>query len=209
MNEPQPNSLAPADSTKSKGTVWRLMTPRRSSRKFSTSRSKKPPCGVSHPTIEEALIHAQLNLGIRNEKLELLKELKFATLTIYPLGEPIPPSQGESPFPVDFYLSWTSPSFPPGLFFLLEDCDRVKIPVHNREPYFKVDPAFDRASYSKRYELLARRLVLERVYTSACLVMSTNPRKTIITQPADDLSSKRFVAALRAHVVTFMGSRKK
>ena len=34
---------------------------------------------------------------------------QFATLTICPLGEPILPSQGESPFPVDFYLSWMSP----------------------------------------------------------------------------------------------------
>jgi hypothetical protein len=34
---------------------------------------------------------------------------QFATLTIRPLGEPIPPSQGESPFPLDFYLSWMSP----------------------------------------------------------------------------------------------------
>jgi hypothetical protein len=33
---------------------------------------------------------------------------QFATLTIRPLGEPIPPSQGESPFPLDFYLSWMS-----------------------------------------------------------------------------------------------------
>ncbi len=34
---------------------------------------------------------------------------QFATLTICPLGEPVPPGQGESPFPVDFYLSWMSP----------------------------------------------------------------------------------------------------
>jgi hypothetical protein len=38
---------------------------------------------------------------------------QFATLTICPLGEPIPPSQGESPFPVDFYLSWMLPLFCP------------------------------------------------------------------------------------------------
>ena len=37
---------------------------------------------------------------------------QFATLTIRPLGEPIPPSQGESPFPLDFYLSWMSPVAP-------------------------------------------------------------------------------------------------
>jgi hypothetical protein len=37
---------------------------------------------------------------------------QFATLTIYPLGEPILPGQGESPFPVDFYLSWMSTKLP-------------------------------------------------------------------------------------------------
>ena len=95
-----------------------------------------------------------------------------------------------------------------GYFFLLEDCDQVKTPVRNKEPYFKVDPVFDKASYSKRYELLARRLVLERVYSAACLVMATNEPKTKITQPAEDLNFQRFVAALRGHVVTFLGSRK-
>lgn len=96
-----------------------------------------------------------------------------------------------------------------GYFFLLEDCDRVKTPVRNKEPYFKVDPAFDKASYSKRYELLSRRLVLERVYNAACLVMATNSPNTQITQPAEDLNFDRFVAALRGHVVTFLGSQKK
>lgn len=94
-----------------------------------------------------------------------------------------------------------------GYFFLLQDCDRVKTPVRNKEPYFNVDLVFDGASYSKRYELLCRRLVLERVYSAACLVMATNAKKTKITQPAEDLSFQRFVAALRGHVVTFLGSR--
>jgi Restriction endonuclease XhoI len=94
-----------------------------------------------------------------------------------------------------------------GYFFLLQDCDRVKAPVRNKEPYFNVDPVFDGASYSKRYELLCRRLVLERVYSAACLVMATNAKRTKITQPAEDLSFQRFVAALRGHVVTFLGSR--
>jgi Restriction endonuclease XhoI len=96
-----------------------------------------------------------------------------------------------------------------GYFFLLEDCDRVKSPVRNKEPYFKVDPIFDKASYSKRYELLCRRLVMERVYNAACLIMATNSRKTKITQPADDLNFQQFAAALRGHVVTFMGSKKR
>ncbi len=96
-----------------------------------------------------------------------------------------------------------------GYFFLLEDCDRVKTPVRNQEPYFKVDPAFEKASYSKRYELLARRLVLERVYTAACLLMATNVSPTQITQPAEDLNFQRFVAALKGHVLTFLESQSK
>ena len=84
-----------------------------------------------------------------------------------------------------------------GYFFLLEDCVGVRSPVRNKEPYFAVDPAFEKASYSNRYEFLCRRLVLERVYNSACFVMATNAKETEITQPAEDLSFRRFVAALR------------
>ena len=95
-----------------------------------------------------------------------------------------------------------------GYFFLLEDCGRIKTPVRNKEPYFKVDPVFDKASYSRRYELLCRRLILERVYSAACLVLATNSPKTNIIQPAEDLNFQRFVAALRGHVVTFLESRR-
>ncbi|CAI4029730.1 Type-2 restriction enzyme BstVI [Nitrospira tepida] len=117
---------------------------------------------------------------------------------------------GESPAPFLGYL------------FLLEDRDNVKTPVANKEPYFDVDPEFrgvaqgkgkgisqyKGVSYSKRYELLCRRLVLERLYTSACFLMATNSPRTKITQPASDLTFRRFVAALRGHVVTFLGSRR-
>jgi hypothetical protein len=94
-----------------------------------------------------------------------------------------------------------------GYFFLLEDCPKVRTPVRNKEPHFDVDPAFDKASYCKRYEVLCRRLVLERVYSAACLVLATNKRKTKISEPAEDLSFKRFVAALRGHAVTFLEGR--
>jgi hypothetical protein len=108
-----------------------------------------------------------------------------------------------------------------GYFFLLEDRDNVKTPVVNKEPYFPVDPAFRGdarenspnssrylgVSYSTRYELLCRRLVLERLYNSACFILSTNSKKTQINQPAEDLNFQRFAASLRGHVVTFLGSR--
>ncbi len=108
-----------------------------------------------------------------------------------------------------------------GYFFLLEDRDNVKKPVANKEPYFSVDPVFrgqvgkvqngvERyagVSYGKRYELLCRRLVLERLYNSACFIMATNSPNTRITQPAADLTFQRFAASLRGHAVTFLGSR--
>jgi hypothetical protein len=110
-----------------------------------------------------------------------------------------------------------------GYLFLLEDRSNVKTPVRNKEPYFPVDPVFrgeakksakgkDKylgVSYSQRYELLCRRLVLERLYNSACFLMATNAKNTRITEPADDLTFQRFAAALRGHAVTFLGSQKK
>jgi len=92
-----------------------------------------------------------------------------------------------------------------GYLFLLEDCPEVHKPVRSAEPYFEVDPVFHDASYAKRYEILCRRLVLERLYTSACLMLATNAKKTAITQPAPDLTFQRFAAALKGHAVTFLG----
>ena len=100
----------------------------------------------------------------------------------------------------------TSP--PPflGYFFLLQDHPEVHRPQRGfKEPYFAVDPIFQGASYAKRYEIMCMRFVLERLYTSACLVLSTREAK--ITQPGKDLSFKRFSAALRGNVVAFLGSQ--
>lgn len=110
-----------------------------------------------------------------------------------------------------------------GYFFLLEDRDNVKKPVSNKEPYFSVDPVFRGEAqqlkggkerfmgvpYSTRYELLCRRLVLERLYSAACFIMATNSTNTIIDEPAEDLTFRRFAAALRGHAVTFLESRKR
>lgn len=95
-----------------------------------------------------------------------------------------------------------------GYFFLLEDCDQVKKPVKSAEPYFKVDPAFKNASYSKRYELLIRRMVLERLYDSACLTFATKGESTHISHPAEDLSFRRFAAGLQGAAVAYMQSRR-
>jgi hypothetical protein len=112
-----------------------------------------------------------------------------------------------------------------GYLFLLEDRPSVVKPVRNKEPYFSVDPVFrgetrqntvreasvryGGVSYSQRYEILCRRLVLERLYTAACFLMATSAPRTRITQPAEDLSFQRLAAALRGHAVSFLGSQKR
>lgn len=84
-----------------------------------------------------------------------------------------------------------------GFFFLLEDCEKVHRPVSVVQPHFKVDPAFLGASYAKRYELLGRRLLLERHYEGVCLTLATNSEETKVTHTAPDLSFQRFASELR------------
>jgi hypothetical protein len=104
-----------------------------------------------------------------------------------------------------------------GYLFMLEDRPNVHTPVKNKEPYYAVDPVFrgspspknaalhQGVTYAKRYELLCRRLLLERLYTSACFILTTNDRPTRITEPAADLTFHRFAAALRGHAISFLG----
>lgn len=101
-----------------------------------------------------------------------------------------------------------------GFFFLLEHANEVTIPVKNAEPYFKVDPIFIEdgkgVSYARRYEILLRRLVLERKYTAACLALSpkvSTGTKATVSFPAEDLAFKRFAASLQGHAVAYLKSR--
>jgi hypothetical protein len=94
-----------------------------------------------------------------------------------------------------------------GYFFLLEDCPRVHAPVSNSEPYFKVDPVFDGASYAKRYQVLCERLVLERKYSAACLALATNASPTTVSFPAAQLNFRQFAAAAEAHARAFVNMR--
>jgi hypothetical protein len=84
---------------------------------------------------------------------------------------------------------------------------RVHAPVSSSESYFTVDPVFEGASYARRYEVLCERLVLERKYTSACLVLATKDDPTSITFPADALNFRQFAAAIDAHARAFINTR--
>lgn len=92
-----------------------------------------------------------------------------------------------------------------GYLFMLEDCPSSNRPVKVKEPHFSVFPEFVGASYMRRYEVFCRKLVLERHYTAAAFVSSTESDGIHgrFVVPAEDLSVERFAKTLTAHVAAF------
>ena len=96
-----------------------------------------------------------------------------------------------------------SPSTRPwlGYLMLLEEAEGSTSPVSVREPHFKVFEEFEGASYAKRYEILIMRLLRERLYDGACLILS-NKRSGIrgdYIEPNQEIGFRNFVASLVAH----------
>ena len=74
-----------------------------------------------------------------------------------------------------------------GWVMLLEDCTKSTTPVKVAEPHFKVFPEFRGASYAKRYEILLRRLMREKLFDGAAFLMATDRDglKGHYTEPAE------------------------
>jgi len=92
-----------------------------------------------------------------------------------------------------------------GYFMMLEDASGSTRPVGVREQHFKVFSEFQGTTYADRYALLCRRLVLERLYDAACLIMSsreTGPDGEY-REPDPQLSFRLFATSLVAHVSAF------
>ena len=92
-----------------------------------------------------------------------------------------------------------------GYLMLLEKAEGSLTPVDVKEPHFRVFDEFRGASYAKRYELLCRRLVRERLYDAACLMLSDSEggRGGKYAEPARDLRFQTFAASLRGHASAF------
>ncbi len=74
-----------------------------------------------------------------------------------------------------------------------------------REQHFKVLKEFNKTSYAKRYEILCRKLILERKYNSACLILSDSEQHqepNNYTEPSPDLAADQFIKQLLNHVMT-------
>lgn len=89
-----------------------------------------------------------------------------------------------------------------GYLMLLEDCDRSRASVRTATPHFPVFPEFNGASYRDRYAILIEKMLRERLYDSACLLLSES--KSAISgeyeEPHPELTFRKFLAPLRARV---------
>ncbi len=90
-----------------------------------------------------------------------------------------------------------------GYFLLLEDAPGSTRPIKVTEPHFSVFEEFRGASYEKRYQLLCLKLVRERLYDSACLILSDREEglKGGYREPLPELSFRSFVASLTAQAI--------
>ncbi len=110
---------------------------------------------------------------------------------------------------VDIWTAYREGAFAPssapwiGYLLLLEDCAKSREPVRVVEPHFPVFHEFHGASYARRYEIFCRKLVRERHYSSACLLLANQQRADEApnyTEPSDELSGSQFVHGLLARV---------
>lgn len=97
-----------------------------------------------------------------------------------------------------------------GYFMLLENAPGSTNPVSVREPHFKVFPEFKNSSYAKRYELFCLRLVRERLYDGACLLVSerSKGRRGEFSEPSSELCFNRLAAGLMGHVSAYVKMRR-
>lgn len=115
----------------------------------------------------------------------------------------------------DIWAAYREGAFKPssrpwlGYLMLLEEAPGSMRPVKPQEPHFKVFPEFKQASYEKRYEILLTKLVRERLYDSACFLLSDakHGAKGHYREPAPELTFEKFIASLLARATALARTR--
>lgn len=90
-----------------------------------------------------------------------------------------------------------------GWLVMVEDADKSRRPSKRESSlHFPIFKEFKGASYLQRYDILCKKLVLENLYTAACVLAS--PRSAETTGDYSDMSDltslKSFVASFAAHI---------
>jgi len=110
----------------------------------------------------------------------------------------------------DIWAAYREGAFKPsrrpflGYLMLLEDCDQSRSPIKVVAPHFRVFPEFQQASYRDRYAILIEKLLRERLYDGACLLLSSNTSASTgdYVEPNPELTFAKFVTPLLAQVAS-------
>jgi hypothetical protein len=86
---------------------------------------------------------------------------------------------------------------------VLEEAKKSLSPIGVQEPHFKVFDEFRGASYAKRYEILLTKLVRERLYDSATLILTDRQtgRDGTYVEPSPELGFENLLVSLKARAV--------
>ena len=92
-----------------------------------------------------------------------------------------------------------------GYLMLLEECPGSMKPVSVREPHFPVFSEFRDASYCRRYELLLTHCVRERLYDSACFILSerSSGGRGKFREPSAEMAFDQFAASFLGRAFGF------
>jgi hypothetical protein len=97
-----------------------------------------------------------------------------------------------------------------GYLMLLEDAGGSTRPVSVAEPHFPVFQEFRDASYAKRYEILLTKMVRERLYDAASLILSPSDavRSGAFSEPCAELTFANFAESLVARAIAYSRTQK-
>ena len=90
-----------------------------------------------------------------------------------------------------------------GYLMLLQEAPGSTRPIRVKEPHFRVFEEFRSTSYVQRYDILLSKLLRERLYDGACLILTdreTGPHGEF-REPNEELSFARFAESLVAKVI--------
>lgn len=97
-----------------------------------------------------------------------------------------------------------------GYLMLLEDATGSTRPVSVSEPHFPIFREFREASYAKRYEILLTKMVRERLYDAASLILSPSSagRNGAFSEPCAELTFANFAESLVARAIAYSRTQK-
>jgi hypothetical protein len=97
-----------------------------------------------------------------------------------------------------------------GYLMLLEDATGSTRSVSVAEPHFPVFDEFHDASYAKRYEILLTKMMRERLYDAASLILSPSDagRNGTFSEPCTELTFANFAESLVARAIAHSRTQK-